>query len=702
MVHQPANPHLFDAEVILRKTFESMGDAVVFVDRRTRTIVRVNPAFERIFGYAAGDVIGKNTRFLYHDEEIYLRSGQESAAAFAQGLPYRGAFPMLRADGRIFDTEHSLSPIYDDDGVLVAAVSVVQDRTEWNQVKDALAEREQMLSSIADNLPGAIYTRLLHPDGRVEFPLFRGRLVRVLGLEEGQPASKILHSVHPHDRKMIQAVIEHSARTLAPIDVDVRRIDKHGNTIWTRLLSQPYRLNDGTVRWDGLVIDVTARHLAEEKLVHLSNFDQVTGLANRRLFSERLSAAMTPPGRWHQCRMVVVALNIDRFKYINTTYGTAQGDFLLATVAQRLQAIYPGLAEVARLSGDEFALAFGVTAKDAKFARDLRCIAAVFETPFALGNDEVIVTASIGIAVGPDDGSDADTLLRNAGTAMHRSRTQGGGQSTFYSAGMSERMTVNLQLERQLRRAIAEEEFVLHYQPQVNPLTGAVVGLEALVRWQHPERGLVYPDGFIGVAENCGLIQALDNQVLTQACRQCRAWLDAGLAMVPVSVNVSPKDLDGSLYTRLATHIQTFQIDPAWIQLEVTEGLLIEDPDGALRLFTQLRGLGVRLVLDDFGTGYSSLGYLRHFPFDKLKIDRAFVEDVVVNPEQACLVKAIIDMARGLRMETVVEGVETQPQLKMLVEMGCDIVQGWVYSKAVDANAATALLRAGYLHTPTV
>ncbi len=698
----PVSYGSFDAETILLKTIQSIGDAVVLVDRQSRKIILVNSAFEKMFGYTAGQAIGQPTSFLYPDNESFERGGKESLEAFRRENSYRGAFPMVKADGTIIETQHTLSPIYDENKNLIAAVSIVQDRTEWLEVESQLKDRDRLIGNIADNLPGAIYSRILRPGGNVEIPFFRGRLSQVLGLEDygqGVAPDFLFNRIHPDDKFSFIASLHKSGGAMSELNIDLRILDKHDQFIWLRTVSRPHKLNDGSIQWDAIAYDVSAQYEAEEKLDRLSNFDHLTGLSNRNYFHNHLDQLIAEiQGESEDAdssSIAVVAINLNRFKFINSTYGLEVGDELLISFAERLRNIDSNWDCLARIAGDEFALLLSVDDVTHDLLPELTNISRCLAEPFTLSVGDVHVTASIGIALAQEDGSDTDTLIRNVESALHMCRQSTDDSWTFYSHDMSEKIAERLTLEQALREAIELEQLVAHYQPQVDPLTSAIIGLEALVRWEHPEQGTIYPDKFIGVAEDCGLIGDLGRCMIKSVCKQYREWEQKDIPLVPVSINISAKELNDSLYDFTQQVLADFEMDPANLLLEVTEGLLIEYPERAKALFERLNTLGVQMVLDDFGTGYSALSYLQRFNFEKLKIDRAFVQSISEDEDQAKLVKAIIAMAESFHMHTVAEGVETQEQLRVLIAMGCDCVQGWVYSKALSAEAIEPVLVEG-------
>lgn len=689
---------MFSAKTLLLKTFESMADTVIVVERSSRKILAVNPAFEATFGYSSENVVGRTTEFLYPSREEFLRAGRESADAFEGADTFRGTYTMRRRDGSILESAHTISPIFNRNRQLAAAVSVIRDRTEWLRIERRVAEQDQLLANIVTTLPGAIFARVHTPEGGVTMPFFRGALARQIGADTeqtGRSEDFFEERLHPDDRERLRIAADESAQQLTRMDIDLRIRDRDGQFIWVRSLSQPRRTSDGSVVWDGVAVDVTREKLAEQRVMRLANYDQLTGLANRRLFRTRVNKRLELLDGVPR-KLMLAAINLDRFKLINTTHGISGGDKVLAAIAQRLQAAAGNEGLVGRIGADEFVMLYGPLESVDDALPELQRLSEAISAPLPMDDGtELQPTASLGVAVYPHDGGDADTLLRNADAALHRSRAMGGGHIEFYSEAITESMSNRLQLERELRAAIEGGQLVPHYQPQIDPRSGRIVGLEALVRWDHPTKGLTMPGQFIDIAEESGLIDKLGMDVLRQVCGQIRRWRDQGITTVPVSVNLSAKQLDETLGERVMAALEAESLEPAAIELEITESSLLEETDHAIRVLSQLHAQGMRFALDDFGTGYSALSYLQRFPFQKIKIDRSFIQRVPEDHDQTNLVRAIISMADSLHMTTVAEGVETPEQLGVLTAMHCNAIQGWIYGKAESADIILELLASG-------
>jgi diguanylate cyclase (GGDEF)-like protein/PAS domain S-box-containing protein len=438
--------------------------------------------------------------------------------------------------------------------------------------------------------------------------------------------------------------------------------------------------------------DITDRKQAEEKIKYLSSYDSLTGLPNRSLFRERLAQAVARAQAVHQ-RLAVLFLDLDHFSRINDSMGHDLGDQLLAQLVERLTATTRAADTLARIGGDEFAVILSTKVGVDTAAILARRLISAVSTPYDIDGQEVHLGASVGMALYPDDGADADQLIKNADVAMYRAIHEAPNGYRFFSSEMTEEMTTRLNLERDLRRALSRDELVLYYQPQLDVLSGRVVGMEALVRWNHPELGLLAPGRFIPLAEETGLIIPLGELVLRLACRQIHTWVEAGVPMVPVAVNLAAHQFRRpGLAEMIHDIIDLSAIETRWLELELTESGIMEDAQAAEMTLAELAEQGLKISIDDFGTGYSSLSYLKRFPIHKLKIDQSFVRNLGQDEDDAAIARAIITLGHSLGMTVVSEGVETTTQLDYLRSQGCDMVQGFLFSRPVPADQIPAML----------
>jgi diguanylate cyclase (GGDEF)-like protein/PAS domain S-box-containing protein len=440
------------------------------------------------------------------------------------------------------------------------------------------------------------------------------------------------------------------------------------------------------------VVDLSSNKQTKEKLNHLAYHDALTDLPNQVLFKDRLKQAIALSRRNDQMQAVLL-LNLDRFKTINDSLGYASGDRLLQSVAQRLTSCVRESDTVARFGSDEFAILLTQIPRAQDAANAARAIKQSLDQAFIFEDQEIFVSSSIGISLYPQDGRDTGGLLKTAGVALERAKAQGGGSYQFYTAGGTTRALKQLILESNLRPGLERSEFFVQYQPQVAIHDFHLVGMEALIRWQHPSLGLLYPSEFINLAEESGFIIALGDWVLRTGCAQNKAWQDAGLTPMRLSVNFSARQFQQPTFiSDVAQILKDTNLDPRWLELELTESSIMKDPEQAIEKLHELKLMGIKVAVDDFGTGYSSLNYLKRFPIDTLKIDKSFVSDVCKDPHDTAIVRAIINLGHALDVTVIAEGVETKEQLQYLSALECDAVQGFLFSKALSAKAFEELL----------
>ena len=488
---------------------------------------------------------------------------------------------------------------------------------------------------------------------------------------------------------------EHGGRLM-----EVRRRKKSGELFWASLSLSPLR--DLAGRPSGLIAyltDITERKQAEEQLHHLAYYDELTGLPNRTLFARLVDQALMVAQR-NGTAGCILFIDLNRFKRINDTLGRRIGDELLQQVGQRFKDTLRDEDLVARLSGDEYAVGLADIRQHFEATTVAQKLQAALDVPFMIGGHDLRVGASIGISVYPQDGNDAETLLALADIAMERAKGDDANPDrsvAFYSQDMNKGMQERMRIESGLRHALGNGELVLYYQPKFEIASGRLVGAEALVRWMHPERGIVPPGEFIPLAETTGLIVQVGEWVLEEACAQASIWQRSGIAPFRVAVNVSAREFTQSLPDRVAETLRRYGLDPSWLELEITESTLMHDVDRVTAIMDRITALGVSLSLDDFGTGFSSLSYLKRFPIHTLKIDRSFTTGIPTDASDCAIAGTIISMARQLCLRVIAEGVETLDQLAFLREAGCDEVQGYLYAAPLPAYEFERSLRENWL-----
>lgn len=468
---------------------------------------------------------------------------------------------------------------------------------------------------------------------------------------------------------------------------------KDGEFFSERLSISTVRDQDGKITQHiGIISDLSEHKLAEQRIEFLSNFDPLTQLPNRNLLRDRSKLALAAAKR-NKTAMALIYLDLDRFKIVNESLGPSVGDALLKELAKRLLNSLRPEDTLSRQGGDEFIILLPET--DAEGAAHVaKKLLDIVSKPFMFAEQRIIMTSSIGIAEFPQDGDNFEQLAQSADAALYRAKQAGRNNFQFFTQQMHEQAYKVLQIENELRQALEQNEFELYYQPQVDATSSKIIGTEALIRWQHPKRGLVMPSNFIPIAEESSLINEIGSWVLNRALQQLAEWQAAGLTIVPVAVNLSIVQFrQDSLYESIFNALRETKIDPAMLELEMTESVAMEDSERTIRVLDQLSALGVKLSIDDFGTGYSSLTYLKRFKIDKLKIDQSFIRDMELYPEDAAIIIAIIGMAKGLSFKTIAEGVETTQQLEFLRQNHCDQIQGYLFSKPVPAKDFELLLR---------
>jgi diguanylate cyclase (GGDEF)-like protein/PAS domain S-box-containing protein len=531
------------------------------------------------------------------------------------------------------------------------------------------------------------------------------RLMGVRSKDFGGTFDAFLHLVHAEDRDRVEKSLKGVLTRRTPCDIDHRLVLPTGADVTINL--QAEAVFDDQLKALSIVgtaQDITDRKQSEQEIHRLAYYDSLTGLPNRVLFKDRVEQALLYARRYHTT-LAMLFLDLDRFKVINDTLGHNIGDLLLKSVAERLAESVRHSDSVsrtvdkeehhslARLGGDEFTVLL-TNLHDVKDAEIVaRRITACLAKPFMIEEHEIFVTVSVGIAIFPVDGDSVDALLKNADSAMYHAKEQGRNNFQYYSAALNAAANERLILEGELRHALDREEFVVHYQPQVDLRTGGIIGAEALVRWQHPQRGLMPPREFLPAAMDTGLIRMIDEWVLRTACRHNQAWQQRGKMPVRVSINVSNSLFHGNtLLSVVETALSQTGLTPACLELELTESIAMRNVDASIVMLTALKTMGVQLSIDDFGTGYSSLSYLQRLPINMVKIDQSFIHEILTQAHPAPIVRAIIAMAHSLNLLVLAEGVEQEAQRTLLLEQGCDQAQGYLFGRPMPADEFASLL----------
>ena len=514
----------------------------------------------------------------------------------------------------------------------------------------------------------------------------------------GEPLAEVFRIIDGATRKTARDPMEMAVEQNRTVGLTVNCVLVRRDGFESAIEDSAAPIHDRAGRVIGAVIvfhDVSAARAMSLQMTYSAQHDLVTNLPNRLLLNDRISQSIALAHRQKR-PLAVLFLDLDRFKYINDSLGHAAGDKILQSVSKRLLAGVRGSDTVSRQGGDEFIVLLSEISHPEAAATSAKKILLAISAPHSIGGQDLHIEGSIGISVYPEDGEDAEALIKNADTAMYHAKESGRNNFQFFKAEMNLKAAERQFLDGNLRRALEREEFLLHYQPKVNLDTGEITGVEALIRWQQPGRGLVPPAQFVPIAEDSGLILPIGRWVLREACRQARSWQDAGLPRLPIAVNVSAVEFrDKGFVEGVRTTLSETGLEGRYLELEVTEGVLMDDAESTASVLRELKMMGVHLAVDDFGTGYSSLSYLRQFPIDVLKIDRSFINQITADPDDSAIVNAIINMGKSLKHLVVAEGIETQLQRAYLQTQSCAEGQGYLFSRPLAATQFAQLLQSG-------
>jgi diguanylate cyclase (GGDEF)-like protein/PAS domain S-box-containing protein len=626
-------------------------------------------------------------------------------AVIEQHQPFRNLeLHRLDADGNAMFFSVSGEPIFDADGRFRGYRGIGMDITARKQAEEALRQSEIRYRSVVDHLAEGVL--IVGPEGLIVS--CNTSAERILGVTRasllGRPIMDPGFRIMREDGTPIpdeERPATRAWRTGEPQSATVVGVEsQNGSVTWlsmnTRVLP-----GDSEGALNGVVVsfnDITERRSFEEKLTYLAQYDLLTGLPNRSLLLDRLDQALIRSRRLNGM-VGILLIDLDRFKEINDSMGHSAGDAVLKEVARRVRGALRDTDSVARLGGDEFCIVIEGCESRSHVSVAAAKLRRLFDEPVMTAeNKEIFIELSIGSSVYPEDGETMEDLLKNADIAMYEAKRDGGHAFRFYSSALRAKTADEINLVSMLRRAVDRNELVLYYQPQIDIATGRPVGVEALVRWEHPEFGLVSPYRFVRLAEETGLIVPIGEWVLKSACAEAKAWQLAGMPELKVSVNLSARQFrDSQLIRKIAGVLAATGLPPRLLELEITESVIMSHTDHTIGVLKRLTELGVRVSVDDFGTGYSSLAYLKRFPVHKLKIDHAFVRDITTDKDDAAIVQAIITLARTLQLRVIAEGVETAEQLKYLASVGCHEYQGFIYSRPLPARDLIELVRKQYV-----
>jgi diguanylate cyclase (GGDEF)-like protein/PAS domain S-box-containing protein len=684
-----------EKELHLRSAaLEAAANGIVITDR-SGAIVWANHAFTTMTGYSKEEVLGKNHRMLKSEEQTESYYA-ELWSTISSGKVWQGEIVNRRKDGTTYTEEMTITPIAQNVGQAnwTHFIAIKQDITERKRAEEELYRAHQMLQTILDTIPQRVFwkdrnciylgcNRILATDAGLNNP------AEIIGKSDFDLAWGETAEVYRSDDKLVMA------QGSAKLGYEEIQDRPDGRRVWLRTSKLPLWDREGKViGLLGTYEDITQRKVAEERVQYLAYYDVLTGLPNRILLRDRLSNALATARR-QKHKVALLFLDLDRFKIINDSLGHSVGNLLLQAVAERLRRCAREQDTVTRLGGDEFLIVLTAVKDGADAAVAAERFMDAMTAGFVIQGHSLSISCSLGISVFPEHGADSETLIKNADAAMYKAKDGGRNNFQFFTADMGAQAVERLTLENGLRLALDKKELFLVYQPQMNIATGKIIGLEALLRWQHPTLGLVPPDKFIRIAENSGLIVPIGEWVLRTACSQARKWQDESLPAVTVAVNVSAVQFRQEDFCELVRKIlRETGLAPQYLELELTESLLLTNADVTLSVIQELKAIGVTLAIDDFGTGYSSFSYLRQFQVSKLKIDRSFIRDVTLNPDDAAITAAIISMAKSLNLRVIAEGVEDEAQMTFLRVNRCDEIQGYYFSKPLAVDKVAEKLRA--------
>ncbi len=692
------NSLLLMQDETLRKIVKELHDikyaldqsSIVAITDQRGSILYANEQFCKISQYEQSELIGQDHRILnsgYHPAEFF----RNMWATIGSGRIWRGEVRNRAKDGSFYWVDTTIIPFLNDQGKPYQYVSIRNDITQRKQMEEEIKKSEEKYRLITENTSDLI--AVIDRDGTYSYlsPSHQA----VLGYEPAEMMSeKFRQWVYEADRAEVEEDIRSVLVTKKASQVEFRIPTKNGSIIDVDAKINPILDQAGNVKDLVLVMrDITDRKKSEQTIYHLAYHDTLTELPNRRLFIERLHKEINQARRI-KSELAVMFLDMDRFKDINDTWGHDVGDLILIEAAKRLKGCVRTGDVVARLGGDEFTVLLTNISRKEEVSSVAERVLAHFQKPLEWMGHQYNLSCSIGIAMFPADAANADDLLKRADTALYVVKSRGRNEYEFFTPAMEAKSLERILLENELRKAIEQEQFRLHYQPKLDLTTGELIGMEALVRWVHPELGLIAPGKFIPLAEECGLIIQLGEWVLRHACEQNKAWQDKGYPPLKIAVNMSAQQFQQkNLLEMIRGILDETRLEPKWLELEITESIFLHS-ENATAILQSIRELGVQVSIDDFGTGYSSFSYIKDLPIDTIKIDASFIRDLHHNKESQAIVKAILTIAQSLNLNVVAEGVETGDQLNILNGDGCAQGQGYYFSHPLASQEFEEYLRA--------
>lgn len=675
---------------LANKRFEDLANnspTIIWMSDESGTTIFINKRWTEITGQKVQDALGYGWLEMVHPDDREEMGQRFLAAKEAEGV-FFGRYRLKSVTGEYRWVADTGSPRIDNNGVYLGYIGGVIDIHERQIAEDALFISNERFKAAIDAVEGLMWIC----DAQGNFIANQPQWETLTGqtFEEYQGFGWAKH-IHPDDQEQYLAAAYYAITSGKSLKAHHRLKNKNGEYRNYSVRASPVKNSDGSVReWVGVHTDITERIENEARILHLATHDSLTNLPNRILFEDRFRhLTLQRDVRFH----AILIMDIKRFKFINDTLGHSFGDQLLTLISTILSAQIREGDSIARIGGDEFAIVLESVNSQEDVMKIATKILNVLSTPVLIEEHELIINASVGIAMFPQDGKEVTTLLRHADLAMYKAKLMGGNAIRFYDQSNFIKNDERFLLERDLRRALENEELFLNYQPKINTKTMRVEGVEALIRWQHPKLGLIAPNDFISLAEEIGIICQIGEWVIKEASAQSKRWRNEGLIDIKIAVNVSVIQLMNSSFLQfLKTSILDMPLDPKEFELEITESRLMENIQFYEVLLNEIKALGFTLSIDDFGTGYSSLSYLKRLPIEILKIDRSFVQDITIDQDDAAIVSATISMAHKMDLAVIAEGVETKEQADFLKESGCTSMQGYYFSKPLPANVLTEFI----------
>ncbi|MEH7180171.1 sensor domain-containing protein [Neobacillus vireti] len=686
---------IVDSDLFYRSLFKYNPDMVFFLDIYG-IIAKANGAFSETLGYTHEEIqLSPLEQLLPSNETSIYKELLKKVVAGETQYTYT---TFLHKNGSAIDISLNMMPAISENKVIGIFV-IAKDITTIKKSAIQLAESELKFTSIVEEALFGVY--IVQEDGKVSYG--NKKFYEIVGITDSRTEVNFRDYVHPEDLPNVDSLgevlmnssngITHAYRIIRK-NGSVLHIESHAAKIY--LENKPYIV--------GSLQDVTERKEAEDLNEYLAYHDFLTELPNQRLLNKKLEQALITSKRLQQ-KLSVMFLDLDRFKYVNDTLGHSIGDKLLKEVSERLKMCLRDDDVLARLGGDEFVVLLPNTGNTNQVVEYAKTIIESLEEPFHIEEYELFITASIGISTFPDDGEDAETLIKHADSALYKAKAKGKNTYHIFTSSMNKEAYKLFALESDLRKALDLNQLELYYQPQISAVTHEIIGAEALIRWNHPEWGIVSPGEFIPIAEETGMVIEIGKWVKETACTQNKAWQDAGLPAIPISINLSAhRFLQKDLLENIRDILAKTKLDPKYLQVEIVETSLLENEKVVFSILDELRKIGIKIFMDDFGTGYSSLSSLKRFKgkIDTLKIDQSFINELSRTNEDGSnfFTKTIIELAQHLEMDVVAEGVETIEQLEILKEYNCNNIQGYLISKPVPADELAVLLKDGKIEPP--